>query len=127
MTLETLRSLQTRIREATGHDRELDRAITTLFYSFAKPPIPFTTYPDGLGACVALIEHLWPGHFWYVARGKTRPDEPMYAASLHDPIADDGGVIAEHEYGATHALLLAICAAKIAELEAELNKEISNA
>ena len=69
--LESLRSLQKRIREATGADRELDRDIANAFrpvgfrgfYTFTSAPL-YTTDPDGLGPCVALLEAVLPGCKW---------------------------------------------------------------
>lgn len=65
MTLETLRSLQTRIREATGADRELDFDIGDLIKIPPHEVTPhYTTDPDGLGACVALMHATLPGRHW---------------------------------------------------------------
>lgn len=67
MNIEQLRSLQKRIRDATGPDRELDWDIAkALDASFSAPPYltdapEFTLDPDGLGPCVALLEAVLPG------------------------------------------------------------------
>lgn len=89
--LEALEQLQQRVREATGPDRELDADIAEAFFLFPaassrrpwqpqngpaepawfsgnnffwwKPP-HFTTDPDGLGACVALLRSVLPGAKW---------------------------------------------------------------
>ena len=67
MSIEQLRSLQKRIREATGPDRELDWDIAkALDASFSAPPYltdapEFTLDPDGLGPCVALFKAVLPG------------------------------------------------------------------
>jgi len=80
MNLSTLKSLQARIREATGADRELDCAIANLHgwrcdadYNYTpsgamtlEEPPPYTSDPEGLGACVALCREVLPGYAWKV-------------------------------------------------------------
>jgi hypothetical protein len=71
--IETLRALQSRIRECKGADHALDLAIATALYPSALHYVvgartiaaaPFTTYPDGLGACVSLLNAVLPGRTW---------------------------------------------------------------
>lgn len=65
--LESLRSLQKRIREATGPDRNLDWDIREAFYPGRMGQAPlFTLDPDGLGPCVALLRSVLPGYAWKV-------------------------------------------------------------
>ena len=65
MNLESLRSLQKRIREATGPDRNLDWDIREAFYPGRMGQAPlFTLDPDGLGPCVALMREVLPGREW---------------------------------------------------------------
>ena len=79
--LESLRPLQKRIREATGPDRTLDADIAKAFggrhgpfehsvgdYVWRQPDRtpPYTTDPDGLGPCVALLRSVLPGYAWKV-------------------------------------------------------------
>lgn len=87
--LDTLKSLQKRIQEATGADRELDALIAAAFLggeAYHMPagyegfrwvrrdtvdsavfgPEPYTSDPDGLGACVALCREVLPGYAWKV-------------------------------------------------------------
>lgn len=130
--LETLRSLQARIREATGPDRELDAWIVVMLTptrataddlvyliktepedhcapgtywlkqrsgaSLRTAPL-FTTDPDGLGACVALMREVLPGCEWgrtvdgaFVVWGETYAllpgDEPDVLGSRW-PLATD--------------------------------------
>ncbi len=71
--LESLRSLQKRIREAKGADRELDWIIANTFkvyrdvFAMGASVIThldapnFTLDPDGLGPCVALLDAVLPG------------------------------------------------------------------
>ena len=65
MNLESLRSLQKRIRESKGVDPRLDRdiafALTDWTLSSQELPPIFTADPDGLGPCVALLEAVLPG------------------------------------------------------------------
>lgn len=65
-TINTLRSLQKRIREATGPDRGIDGTISRAFNFFDRDGFspPFTSDPDGLGACVALMREVLPGCEW---------------------------------------------------------------
>jgi len=123
MTLESLRALQTRIREATGPDRELDIAIwdaldPTETIGPPGPRIessiapPYTTDPDGLGACVALHNEMFPsGHWARTPDGTFRAFRAGYAHEAN-PLAND-----------CLTFLDAIFSAKIAELEAEQEKE----
>lgn len=65
--LESLRSLQKRIREATGPDRNLDWDIREAFYPGRMGQAPlFTLDPDGLGPCVALQRAVLPGWCWRI-------------------------------------------------------------
>ena len=65
MNIESLRSLQKRIREATGPDRNLDWDIREAFYPGRVGQAPlFTLDPDGLGPCVALMREVLPGYVW---------------------------------------------------------------
>ena len=134
MNLESLRALQTRIREATGPDRELDLEIMRAFYpecqwtiASTHPAIGnrlseaffFTTDPDGLGACVALMHATLPGCEW--VRTEDRSFQiwreigvkvPIGYLSYRAPLAND-----------CLTFLDAICSAKICELEATLVQE----
>jgi hypothetical protein len=70
MNLESLRSLQKRIRESKGVDPRLDRdiafALTDWTLSSQELPPIFTADPDGLGPCVALLRSVLPGCAWKV-------------------------------------------------------------
>jgi hypothetical protein len=82
MNLTTLRALQSRIRECKGADRELDCSIACALLGGEPHRLypsgfgndwrrnvgrayfnvdPYTTYPDGLGACVSLLNQVLPG------------------------------------------------------------------
>lgn len=122
MNLSTLKSLQSRIREATGADRELDIAIwdaldPTETIGPPGPRIessiapPYTTDPDGLGACVALMRSQFPDANW------ERVQRQMGICGIRNgpqwshwvkPLAND-----------CLTFLDAICAALIAEEEAK--------
>lgn len=85
MNLESLRSLQKRIREATGPDREIDLEICKVFGIFKSVmkrldaqgsltadnlgAAPFTLDPDGLGPCVALMREVLPGWSLFLTVG----------------------------------------------------------
>ena len=70
--LESLRSLQMRIREATGYNRLLDLAVAQALlpgrhWTLGHPshaPANYTPDPNGLGPCVALLEAVLPGCKW---------------------------------------------------------------
>jgi len=78
--VDRLRLLQTRIREGTGPDRELDCDIDRVLRGRSVWPEHgatysveghvwvstdyYTTDPDGLGACVALMREVLPGCEW---------------------------------------------------------------
>lgn len=112
MNIEALRSLQARIREAKGADRELDIAIAVAFKHRHCPTgmvHHYTVYPDGLGACVSLMHEVLPGHKWEkYADGKfcVRGGQLQWALGVK-PLASD-----------CLTFLDAIFSAKISELEA---------
>lgn len=158
MNLSTLKSLQSRIREATGADRVLDLRIQRMFdgeslpyeddaklaqcigawdsihlrvedrdmegrWSQDPPDIPlYTTDPDGLGACVGLMRKVLPGYWWCAGDDAVGDCVASVRRDEKSPEIETTGVTANH------ALLLAICAALIAEEEAkELFGEKMNA
>jgi hypothetical protein len=79
-TIDDLKRLQKRIRECKGADRELDK---TIWLAIGNAPrvVPegctlntglaprYTTYPDGLGACVSLMDSVLPGCVWERVKG----------------------------------------------------------
>ena len=70
MNLESLRSLQKRIREATGPDRNLDWDIREAFNPGRMGQVPrYTPDPDGLGPCVALMREVLPGWSLFLTVG----------------------------------------------------------
>lgn len=106
--LESLRSLQKRIREATGPERKLDLAICKMFNQRMSwsgdieglGSLPYTLDPDGLGPCVALKREVLPGCRWTkTASGRYRVwgNEPDYILegshpaiwSDSEPLAND--------------------------------------
>ena len=131
MNIESLRSLQKRIREATEPDRELDAAIAKAFgmphgyhewiedrtyYDTFEQAARFTLDPDGLGPCMALQRAVLPG-WLFDLRQQHKEDwqARVHRRGLKRTPHDD--VFASHRLS-THATLLAIVSAKIAELEA---------
>jgi hypothetical protein len=85
----------------------------------------FTTDPDGLGACVALMRKVLPGAYFGVCRTSLRPgmipggSDKAFAATC----GDWGYPVHGYHDNICCAALLAIISAKIAELEAEQEKE----
>lgn len=129
MTIESLKALQTRIREATGPDRELDVEIARALrpgqlwcaeHPFAPEDVApnFTTDPDGLGACVALFHEVLTGCKWTrTASGRFRVwDWNDLLASDAKPLANDCLTFVD-----------AIIEAKAAKLEAEQEKQTEKA
>jgi len=116
MNLTTLKSLQKRIREATGPDRFLDADIWRKLVGDVLPPKDYpklTTYPEGLGACVALMHERFPGALWF-----KRLDSgfEVYQPSTEESVGRFGK--AKPLANDCLTFLDAIIAAKIAELEA---------
>lgn len=71
-------------------------------------PLCFT---ESLDAAVSLIpDHLW----WCIAKGKTRPDEPMYGAQILGGAQIPGGarMVAEAETDASAAMAICIAVLK---------------
>lgn len=118
--IETLKSLQQRIREATGADRELDYAIEN---ALGKLPLGHSRpYTASLDACVSLLNAVLPGWKWSVSDNRYDPVRGKAFASVQTPVGYDGPTPWPEGYGhhvsASHALLLAIISAAIAQLEA---------
>jgi len=117
MNLESIRSLQKRIREATGPDRNLDWDIREAFYPGRMGQAPlFTLDPDGLGPCVALMRAALPG-WLFDLRQQHKEDwqARVHRRCLKRTPHDD--VFASHRLS-THATLLAIVSVLIAQEEA---------
>jgi len=145
MNLESLRALQKRIREATGPDRELDAEIFAtfnngiVFKDYCDVPSgyicrvrigrrivsdfpDYTTDPDGLGACVALIEAALP-EANCIGFDRTPLSVIGYVSRNY---VKAGGWLKESERTDRNtclALLESAIAARIAELEAEQEKQ----
>ena len=127
MTLETLRALQTRIREATGADRELDWDIAkALDASFSAPPYltdapEFTLDPDGLGPCVALQRAVLPEWKWDVFQRHISEKDKRFSVGLSAPNGDHA-----HAYHRFEPLarLLVIVGALIAQEEAKEKADV---
>ena len=110
-TIDTLKSLQKRIREATGPDRKLDLAISETLLGHRKwhDLSRYTTDPDGLGACVALQRAVLPGRQW---RRDYDGDIFLRGGVYARPLAND-----------CLTFLDAIVSALIAEEEAKLQEK----
>ena len=138
--IETLKSLQQRIRTSTGPDRDLDALIyawrhnaVSLGYSsidhgwvFEYPAgkdcienedlTRYTTDPDGLGACVSLLNAVLPGVEWsrdtdgefWLWRETGSPQQEIGWISHSSKIAND-----------CLTFIDAIISAAIAQLEAQ--------
>lgn len=108
--LETLRSLQTRIREATGPDRDLDFDIGDIIEIPPWEVTPnYTTDPDGLGACVALMREVLPGYGRLVSQNTASSFVEMQHPDGRSRLTGKASHAIE-----THATLLAIVSALIA-------------
>jgi hypothetical protein len=117
VSIESLKALQTRIREATGPDRELDDEICKTFdqpIRWGGGSHPYTSDPDGLGACVALMREVLPG----ACLDFSIVDGDCAIATTYLPPSYRMSLASEHPC-ATNAILLAIVSARIAELEAK--------
>jgi hypothetical protein len=85
-----------------------------------RPSPHFTTYPEGLGACVALMMEVSPDAYWSISRTALRPGMiPGGSPHAYRAEVGDWGTPSKAWHDRpNHALLLAICAALIAQLEA---------
>ena len=128
----TISTLLDRVKAGTGPDRELDRAI---WEHFVPPPTERVTeveLPPGFGeddlsqaldptpnltasvdACLALAEWVLGDVWWHFAKGKTRPDEPLFGVQLiRSGDASGRDVLSEAEHDVFEcALILAILTA----------------
>lgn len=129
-----LSALIERVENATGPDRELDALIFRVLDlklpdQFLSMGIKLSWQADGsatvpvgdmqvryepphftssLDAALALVEEILPGTFWHVAKGRTRPDEPLFGAELVSPEHGGVNVAVEHESSVALALILAL-------------------
>jgi len=134
--LESLRSLQKRIREATKPDRELDAAIAKAFgmphgyhewiedrtyYDTFEQAARFTTDPDGLGPCVALQRAVLPEWKWDVFQRHISEKDKRFSVGLSAPNGDHA-----HAYHRFEPLarLLVIVGALIAQEEAKEKADV---
>lgn len=72
-----------------------------------RPP-PILTSID---ASLSLVERMLPGSFYFLGKGKLKPDEPLFAAQIYKPgdIGDEGLLgEAEHASSQPRALLIAL-------------------
>ena len=121
--LESLRSLQKRIREAKGADRELVRDLANAFrpagfrgfYTFTSAPL-YTADPDGLGPCVALQRAVLPGWKWDVFQRHISEKDDQFSVWLSAPNGDHAQAYHRFE---PNARLLVIVGALIAQEEAK--------
>lgn len=144
--ISTLKQLQQRIRDSKGADRELDGRIgfafglgfsknyreccesrvvgndgSNLTYSGLAYWLDFTRFTASLDACVALMRTLMPDAYWSINRTALRPGM-IPGGSPHEfraEVGDWGTPCKQWHDSAPHALLLAIIAAHISELEAK--------
>ena len=133
MNLESLRSLQKRIREAKGADRELDWIIANTFkvyrdvFAMGASVIThldapnFTLDPDGLGPCVGLMREVLPGWQWTVSESTLETKGGRFFSFVHVPIGYDApGPWPEgfcHHSNPCLSLLYSIISALIAQEE----------
>jgi hypothetical protein len=97
--MSDLSSLIARLEKAEGPDRGLDGYIHNGAFGTAYVRVPesvtgfFTSnsdngcpevpaYSSSLDAAVSLAERVLPGCFYLASKGKTRHDEPMFAAQI---------------------------------------------
>lgn len=83
-------------------------------------------FTASIDAALALVERMLPGTCWLMAKGRTRPDEPLYGIQLIQEGADDAiADEAEHEC-VELAILAALLTALIHQAEhATETKEIA--
>ncbi|MFZ5674261.1 MAG: hypothetical protein ACOZAM_14970 [Pseudomonadota bacterium] len=125
----TREELLSRLESGSGADKELDLAIATMAFPEAGPctplcegnePIfwhsplykqPCPTYTSSLDAALSLVERMLPGSFYFLGKGKLKPDEPLFAAQIYKAgsIGDEALLgEAEHVSSQARALLIAL-------------------
>lgn len=101
--------------------RPAKEATITLWRKSADEPAPNETgwytdfvppYTTNLSAAVALCERFLPDGSWILAKGRTRPSEPLGAARIYRDIAGKEFAALEEAATPTLALVLAILSAK---------------
>lgn len=97
MKLITLESALAMLRAATGPSEELRHTVELAFFDRDDYPKVGTLVSSACGdvgaldACVELAQYLMPGANWFLARGVTRIDEPLYGARIlrgQEPIGE---------------------------------------
>jgi hypothetical protein len=108
------------LRAATGPSAELQRMIPLAFADRDDYPTVGTLVSNACGdcwpvdACIELVGYLLPDTDWFLARGKTRPDEPLFGARILD---EDAQPIGEGESDSLPiAFLIAIFSALSAKV-----------
>lgn len=118
----TIEELIERVEAATGPDRVLDLHIDLATKglllvggweaedaSGARVKLTGVTpeYTASFDSSIALAERKFPGVWWHIAKGRARPDEPLYGIILiREGSEDDVLGEAEHEC-LEHAIILA--------------------
>lgn len=121
--MNDLSSLIERVTAATGPDRVLDlyidmaaRGLTLVGgweaedASGVRVKLTGVTpeYTASFDSSLALAERKFPGVWWHIAKGRSRPDEPLYGiVLLREGTEDDVLGEAEHEC-LQHAIILAL-------------------
>lgn len=96
------------VEETQGWQRYIPARDSVEFW---MPP----AYTASLDATLALVDRKLPGIYWHIARGKTRPSEPMFGAELVTT-AGNQIVAVEHDHSAPLALILALLRALQSQL-----------
>lgn len=110
-----------RLESGSGADRELDCLLAEKLLGFTHDgqPEPFrkwserrcgseysgsasvmiSAYTSSLDAALSLVERMLPGSFYFLAKGKVAPEEPLFAARIYkrDSVEDED-VIGEAEH-----------------------------
>lgn len=132
-TIDTLKQLQQRIREATGPDRKLDLAISETLLGHRKwyDLSRYTTDPDGFGACVALMRDQFPGALWAVWDMEDGPGcrllIPGKSGAYHDGVEVQTPVDKWTPPTVCAAMIDCVIAARIAVIAEEQAREATRA
>lgn len=77
-------------------------------------PFTYRNFTADIGDALWLVETLLPDTYYFFAKGRTRPDEPLFAFQIltGQKVMGDNEAIAEAEHeSAPICILLALCAA----------------
>ncbi|HZV21135.1 MAG TPA: hypothetical protein VE986_06275 [Hyphomicrobiales bacterium] len=90
-----------------GRELEIAKLSAVIQLGLKAPELPRDWFTSIDGA-TALIEVVRPGSYWYLAKGRNRPNEPLFGASINHPGEDDPLAFGESNIAPGLAIIAAL-------------------